>query len=322
MPFMLDLHDSALLYVKTNGPLIPVQLAKGMKIDITLAGAILSELLAHKQVAMSTAKIGTSKMYYVNGQEEKLQQLYDHLGATPKKAYDLLKEATVLKDIECTPWQRVAYREMKDFAFAFKYNDEIYWRWYLTPEQDALNKIKPPVAMIEPIAQPIAIPSEPAAVLPTTSEMAAVPEAEAFIVKGEVPPDAPLKEKKKRAKTVKKEKVEEPKQQTQLLENSLPTQLSAFIKEHNISPKDIQLVKKHADIEMLATVPSTFGNLHYLLIYLDKKKITDADLSMLYTRGQKKRAPILLVSNGELTKRAEKYLDEEYNGVLVFKQLA
>ena len=40
-------------------------------------------------VKISNAKIGSSPLYYVTGQEEKLEALYSHLKEPEKKVYDL-----------------------------------------------------------------------------------------------------------------------------------------------------------------------------------------------------------------------------------------
>lgn len=310
---MQDPQDRALAYVRAYGPVLPVQLAKGLKIDLTLAGALLSELYANKQVFMSTAKIGTSKVYYTPGQETKLQVLYDHLGATPKKAYDILKTDLVVKDSACTPWQRVAYREMVDFAKSFSFNNEVYWRWYLVPEQDALDKIKP-----------VEIPKLEVKEEPKIEVVAEIPKLE---VKEEVEIKETKPEPKTKVKVQKKPtKVKE--QQTVLstptnsqAKRELPNELTKFFTKHGITSHEPIYNYENKEIHMKVIVPAALGTVPYFAIYLDKKKLNENDVGMAYAKGQQYKSPILLLSSGELSKKAEKFLEEEYHGGVIFREV-
>ncbi len=313
---MQDPQDRALAYVRAYGPVLPVQLAKGLKIDLTLAGALLSELYANKQVFMSTAKIGTSKVYYTPGQETKLQILYDHLGATPKKAYDILKTDLVVKDSACTPWQRVAYREMVDFAKSVTYNNETYWRWYLVSEQDALEKLKPvEVPKIELKEEP------PIKIIPEVQTKVEVKEEIKELVK----------EEKTEVKIKPKSQKKQPKQKEQQAvlstptnhqaKRELPNELTKFFTKHGITSHDPIYNYENKEIHMKVIVPAALGTVPYFAIYLDKKKLNENDVGMAYAKGQQYKSPILLLSSGELSKKAEKFLEEEYHGGVIFREV-
>ena len=138
---MQDLRPKVLEYVRHNGPVLPVQVSKSIDSNILFSSAVLSELVSNGDVFMSTAKIGGSKLYYVKGQEQKLQILREYLGDMPKKAFDFLKQKQVLMDSSLEPYQRVALRELKDFAIPLtvKYNGQelLFWKWHITPNDDA-----------------------------------------------------------------------------------------------------------------------------------------------------------------------------------------
>ena len=121
---MDDIRNKVLSIVQSNGPILPVKISKIINQNILFTSAILSELVDRNQILLSKAKIGGSPIYYIKGQEEKLQELYDYLGDAQKKTYNLLKENMVLKDSECEPFQRVALRELKDFAVQINYDNQ------------------------------------------------------------------------------------------------------------------------------------------------------------------------------------------------------
>ena len=141
---MIDLTSiriKILNIVKTEGPVLPVQISRKLDQDTIFAGALLSELVTNKKILVSSAKVGGSPLYYINGQESKLDLLYDHLPSKEREAYELLRKNQVVQDKVCDPAIRVALRSIKDFSFPFEVNNELYWRWYLTSEDEARNLI-------------------------------------------------------------------------------------------------------------------------------------------------------------------------------------
>lgn len=133
--------------VKQKGPVLPVQITKEMNTSPMFAGAMLSELVDNKQLRLSNTKIGSSPVYYLTGQEDKLPALlYNYLHEKEKKAYDLLKSRGIIRDSQEEPVVRVALRAIKDFAVPFevkKGNDiEIFWKYFLISDNDAERMIR------------------------------------------------------------------------------------------------------------------------------------------------------------------------------------
>ena len=138
-------------FIRRGGPVLPVQISREIGSNLIMAGAVLSELLRNKQINISSAKVGSSPVYYVNGQETKLSMLYKYLNEKERKVYDLLKKKKVLMDKKLEPYQRVALRELKDFAKMIKVNDQdIFWRWYLIDNQEAGSLVKNLLNIKEP----------------------------------------------------------------------------------------------------------------------------------------------------------------------------
>jgi len=141
---MLNLNTKVLNLLKERGPSLPVHVAKSVERDIIFAGAVLSELVSRKEVKITTAKVGGSPLYYISGQEEKLDILYNYLPLKEKEAYNLLKEKKFIYDRQADPSIRVAFRMLKDFAKPIEVNTpkgkELAWYWHLEDPQQFMKK--------------------------------------------------------------------------------------------------------------------------------------------------------------------------------------
>jgi hypothetical protein len=147
----MSLQDIVHQIVLEKGPMLPAEIVSnvnrvtGKVTDMFFVGAILSELMASKHMKMSYAKIGGSRVYYCDGQEEKLSKLYDYLSDKHKKAYDILKKQQVVRAIHLEPVIRVAMQDLKDFAVPLdvKLNEkETFFKWYLLPMEDVQAYVK------------------------------------------------------------------------------------------------------------------------------------------------------------------------------------
>ncbi|MBS3063956.1 MAG: DNA2/NAM7 family helicase [DPANN group archaeon] len=68
-----------------------------------------------------------------------------------------------------------------------------------------------------------------------------------------------------------------------------------------------ELQKKGKDAELVVELESAIGPIKMLAIVRDKKIINDADLNMAYNTGADKKIPVLFLTKGKLTKKAEEY---------------
>jgi hypothetical protein len=64
---------------------------------------------------------------------------------------------------------------------------------------------------------------------------------------------------------------------------------------------------------------SKLGLMNFMIYSLQKKSLNEADLSLAYNEGQHERLPVLLVTNGKLTKKAEEYQKKLGNFLIVNK---
>jgi hypothetical protein len=267
---MSDIKEKILSIVKINGPVLPMQIAGQVGKDSIFTGAILSDLASSKLVKISSARIGGSPVYYVDGQEEKLEKLYDGLAMREKEAYNLLKKAKFLREGELDPAIRVAMKEIKDFAkpIMVKNQDkeELCWRWHLTSKEEVasmLNMDKPSVKL-EPKIEMV----------------------------------------KKNGK------------QDDFLKN-----IEDNINKLNIRIFEKETLKRGREITMIVNIPSNIGNLNYFVCARNKKIINEKDLGSALETAKKKGYPLLFLSTGKLTKKAETYLEKEARGLITFKNI-
>ncbi|MCD4694480.1 hypothetical protein K8R62_03940 [bacterium] len=263
--------------IKKNGPVLPVQISKHIDSNIIFAGAILSELVKTKQVLISSAKIGGSPVYYMEGQENKLDTLYSHLKDVHKQVYDLLKQKKVLQDTQLEAWQRVALREIKDFAIMLKTNTgEIFWKWYLLSNQDIEHLIK---------------------------EILKIPAKKEIPIKPKIEKKEPLKEKIEEQQPVLKEK------QVILKEKEITSgDYTEFFEENNLQILKEKTIRKNKNMDFIALVPSKIGDVKFFIKFKDKKKVSDEDLKLAYYESKEKNLPLLFLMTGELTKKGQEYL--------------
>ncbi len=295
------LKNQILEIVKKEGPVLPAQISQKVVSNILFTSALLSDLASQDQVRMSKAKIGGSPVYYVKGQEHKLQMLYKHLGEKPRKIYDLLKEKRILRDKELEPWQRVAVREIKDFSVMITVNhqgaQEIFWKWYLTRDEEAKSMI-------------------------TETIKKEMPEE---LKKEELKPEPKEELKKEPAKELKPETKEDIiKEKKEIVRKHVTDRfygmLNTYFSDNRIVILEEQALRKNTEYEFVIGIPSALGNLKYFVKAKNKKKISDAELNMAYTTGERKKLPTIFMSTGDMTKKAEQYLETHLKG-LVFKKV-
>ena len=149
----MDNRDKILEFVKVKGPVLPSQISKVIGTDMIMASAHLAELTAANKLKISTIKVGNSPLYYLTGQESMLQKYIGSMNDKEKKGYDLLQQNKVLRDIEQEPVVRVVLREIKDFAIQLNVNHnnnrEVFWKWYLTSNEEAEQLIKSKLDIVE-----------------------------------------------------------------------------------------------------------------------------------------------------------------------------
>ena len=282
----METRDKILEIVKFKGPVLPVQIAKEIGSNILMASAHLAELTASNKLKISTLKVGGSPLYYLQGQESMLQKYTTNLNDKEKKAFDLLSQNKILRDSEQEPVIRVALRAIKDFAMPlnvnYNNNKEIFWKWYLTTNEEAEQLIKSKLEIVEkPIEKKI--------------EDKEIKQAESI--------QSQLKESKK--------------YKTKDKEDAFLSTIMEFFEKNKVNVISSETIKKNSEIDFVIEIPTVVGSLQYYCKAKNKKRISDSDLSNAYVKGQLKRLPVLILSSGELSAKAQQMIGKELN--LTFK---
>ncbi len=138
-----QLKEKIISFIQNRGPSLPVHIASHIGMSMLFTSAFLSELLSEKKLKMSNMKIGSSSLYLIPGQEEKLTNFSQHLKSKERDAYEILKGKEILKDSEQEPAIKVALRAIKDFAIPIQENNELYWKHIKSEKKVSPQKTEP-----------------------------------------------------------------------------------------------------------------------------------------------------------------------------------
>ena len=86
-------HEKILRVIRERGPSLPVQIATKLGMNSLFVSAFLSELVNNKQIKVSHLRVGGSPLYFLEGQEEKLEEFHKYLHPKEGEAFLMLKKA-------------------------------------------------------------------------------------------------------------------------------------------------------------------------------------------------------------------------------------
>ncbi|HSU73157.1 MAG TPA: hypothetical protein VLJ21_04900 [Candidatus Binatia bacterium] len=336
---VVDYRDTVLAFVRSKGPVLPVQIAKELRTEILMASAMLSEMTSKGTLRVSHLKIGGSPLYYIPGQEAMLLGFTKNLNEKDQRTLEFLRDNKVVRDQDQDALTRVSLRGIKDFAQPLNVTHagttEIFWKWQQVPDADASALIKQILTASAPAPAPAAQQQTVFAPVPARAESVQAP----------VPKVKPQKPKVVKQKAVVKEPEPErierravervpatsfvhsdaPITQTFLEDPALSDpfykQIQDFCVKANIKILEHAMVTKKLDYDLIIQVPSPVGSLVYYAKARNKAKLNDTDLSGAFTQGQLKKLPAMLLAPGELSKKAQELLAKELRGV-AFTRLA
>ena len=285
----MEINERILSIVKEKGPILPVQASKEINENILMTSARLSELLTAKHIKISNLKVGSSPLYYFPGQEHKLQNFTDNLNGMEKRAYDLLLQNKILKDSDQEPAIRVALRQIKDFAVPLQVNyenkTEIFWKWYLIDNKEAKSLIKNILSKKEEIF------TEKPIERVTQEKLLEKPKQEI--------------QRKDIAKKIKKT----------IDKDLFSKNIHNFFNKSRINIIEKYDIKRNTEMDFIIEIPTSIGNLKYFCKSKNKKKISDADLSSAVIQSQSKNLPLLFLTDGILTKKAQEMFGNEFKNI-------
>ena len=300
-----ETHEKIIGVLNEKGPSLPINIAKALEISSLFISAFLSELTNQKRIQVSSLKVGGSPLYYMRGQEEKLEDYYKYLHPREAEAFLLLREHKVLKDGDQDPATRVALRSIKDFSVGFKMNEDIYWRFVSVPKEE-VNAILNGNVVEEKVQEAVEEKIEEK-IEKNNSEMVG-PVVKEIKIKSE------SNNKFNNPLVMDKEirKKEKPK-------SEFVQQVISFINE-----RGLQIVEendyKTKEYNCVVQIRSELGLIRFLTQAKDKKRITESDFKKLLSNAQSIPLPAFMLYTGEISKKAKEYL-KEYGSVLKVKKI-
>ncbi|MBS3078571.1 hypothetical protein J4218_00440 [Candidatus Pacearchaeota archaeon] len=301
-------------FVQRNGPSLPIQIAKELSMNSIFTSAFLSELLDDKKIKTSSIRVGGTSLYLIPGQEQQLEKFHNFLHQKEIEAYQLLKDNKILKDSEQEPAIRVALRAIKDFAFSFKNNDELYWRYLTVTEQEVTSMFSK--------AKPVEIIELKQEIKPTLIEKP-VEQKQIKINDSEIQTSEHIIQKAK----IKKAKPE----QNTISSFINPLAIKTEPKQEKIKPKSDFVLKvinfleenkfkileekeyKAKEYNCIAELETKLGPIAFLCQAKEKKSVSDSDLDLLLRQSQSIPLPALFIYTETLSKKAQEYQSKFYS---------
>ena len=95
--------------------------------------------------------------------------------------------------------------------------------------------------------------------------------------------------------------------------------VTKFFDKNRIKIIDESIKKKKTDFEFIIEIPTTVGSVDFFCKAKDKKLLNDKDLAMASIQGQAKKLPVIILTRGQLTKKATEMLSKEFKSIKIKK---
>ncbi len=294
--------------IRSGGPSFPARISREVQIPPLFVSAILSELVSEKHLKVSNMKVGSSPVYLLPGQEERLSEFSHFLSHKEKEAFTKLKEFQILSDEEQEPAVRVALRSIKDFAvpLAVKIRGETktFWKYFTLKDDDAVRLIQQAITpqKLPEITEPLPEPAKenPTSPLQSENSLKNAPPALAM--------QTSQKEKKEKSPKAKK---------------PVESKFAVMVRDY-LFAKDFEILEeisvKKKEFTSKTRLDTTLGKQEYYTIAKEKKKITEQDLALALQKAQEDKMPALVLAPGELDKTAKPFL-QQYRNLVKFEKL-
>lgn len=276
-------EEKVLQLVRMRGPILPIDIAKAVGLETFLASAILSTLINKGYVKMSYRKVGSSPLYYVNGQEQKLKSmLYSELNDLEKKALERLKQLRVAFKEDLYPQERVLLSELRDFVsyLQIKKDDKELFCWkHYSVTDDEFNrflqkKFEPAKKEIEHVVQ---------------------------------------KQKAQEKLEIRKEEIKKPKLQKES-KNDFDKKVLEYFKKKDVNILERKVSRNESDY--LISIQTPLGEQKYFVKVKNKKTINESDMSKLYVELSSKKYPTLLIIPKQLSKKVRDYTNKNFGNLI------
>jgi hypothetical protein len=77
-----------------------------------------------------------------------------------------------------------------------------------------------------------------------------------------------------------------------------------------------KVVKKNNEINYVVVSNTSFGKISFYVKVKRKQKISESDLSLAFTEGNRKRMPVIFITDGEISKKVENFREKNFGDLL------
>jgi hypothetical protein len=269
-------EEKIMQLVRMSGPTLPNAVAKQLNTEIYLASAILSGLVQNGHLKLSSRRIGSSPLYYVPGQENRVRErLHKELNELEKKTLERVKDLKVAFTEELYPQERFLVNELKDFVEALTLNSDgqelKLWKHY-SVSQDELNSIiNSKLHKIEPKQELTQL-----EVQQTLPQPVQQPQSVEEIKPLSIFTDPPKQESVETSKPKRVRKEHIPKQ-----DSEFEKKVHEYLKEKKIEIISTKGKKGEAIHE--ASLPTALGAQNLLIKISSKPNVAESEISTFYT---------------------------------------
>ena len=286
-----DIKDRIINFLNMRGPSLPVHISKDIKMDMIFTSAFLSELLSEKRIEMTKMSIGSSRIYYLEGQEEQLEKIaFENLKGKELEAFQKLKENKFLKNSKEEPAIKVALSSIPDFAKKIQKDDETIYKYFLEKSSYNEETLKENKVKEEPIKE-----NSQEETLQKATEEPVEKENKEEIKKEQTPKPKKKVTKKKSASSQKKN------------EKFFNT-VKEYLNSRNIEIIDIETFSKN---DLILRVNQEGKEI--LLVCFNKKRITETDIINAHKKSQEAGIKYDILSLGEPTKKMTSFIEAIQN---------
>jgi hypothetical protein len=329
-----EVKERIFKYLGEHGPSLPVQVAKYLSMNSIFASAFLSEMASDGMIKISDMKVGGSPLYFSPEKIAMLEKFTNSLGSKEREACLLLKEKNILEDASQEPAIRVALRGLKDFAFPFKKDEKIYWRYFLITEEQVRGLLeKNPEKPIEKLENKPAITI--ANEVGESEIIQKIEEKANNIIQKQDKKETELEEINKELEEKRKEleKIkEEINNSKEKSAQKISKKLRLVRKEKVVDETFLQEVKEILDKKgiKLSKIEDydkkqVFGRVNfeekdYFMAAYNKKKIEEEDIIKAHKKALSHSLPYFFLSKGEPSKKTKEAI-EAYKALFLIEKI-
>lgn len=309
------MNEKILSFLKSNGPSTNIDICKAIGLQSYVVDALLADM-AGKTIKKSHKRLGSTRVYYLSGQEEKARmRVYKSLEEDQQGFLKKLEQKQVLDEADISIEQ---IEEWQDFMLPFSNQGRQAWHWFEMSE-DAAKKLLKPASSPSSQALTLTRRSAPA---PKESPKPASPKPESQKPKSQTQtsqkpasPKAGDSKSKGSADVVKADEKQDA-AKVKVPEAGFSDRVALWLQSQGA--KIIAQSEDKEGFEIETAMPTPLGEQAYLVVVKTpkKKKLNTEDIADAYSKAVSKKVPVILVSSTGFAKSAEKSWSKKYKNII------